>query len=116
MSKMFETMRRMAQERDGVTVEGRDLIGEAMRDRPYNPNPWQTQQLAAAKPGAGVPIAGARVPSVLRIEQIDGQWWANDKTIGPFDSVRSLEIAVYGSSQLSAAKRDFRDDARPADE
>jgi hypothetical protein len=111
MTGLFSLMRRIAQERDGVTVEGRDLIGEAMQDRPYNPNPWQTQQLAEAKPGTGVPIAGAKIPQNLLIEQVDGKWWGNKPAFGPFDTVRELEIAVYGRSELSAGKRDFRDEA-----
>jgi hypothetical protein len=84
--------------------------------RGYSADPWARHRLENAPSGAGVPTSSARVPSVLRIEQVDGRWWANDKTIGPFDSVRDLEIAVYGRSDLSAAKRDWRDDAPKADE
>ena len=118
MTGLFSLMRRIAQERDGVTVGGRDLIAEAMQDRPYNPNPWQTQQLAEAKPGTGVPIAGAKIPQNLVMEQdADGKWWGNKPAWGPFDTVRDLEIAVFGRSDLSAGKRDWRDSAaRPADE
>jgi hypothetical protein len=86
----------------------RDLLAEACADmRSYQANPYATQRLAEAKPGVGVSVK--RTPSVLRIEQVDGRWWANDKTIGPFDTVRDLEIAVLGRSDLQGGKRDFRD-------
>ena len=114
-TKMFGLMRRIAQERDGVTTEGRNLIGEAMRDRPYNPNPWATQRLAEAKAGVGVPIVGSNVPNNVVMEQDgDGRWIANGGRWGPFDTVRDLEIAVYGRSDLSAGKRDWRDEAPKA--
>jgi hypothetical protein len=83
--------------------------------RGYSADPWARHRLENQR-HEGVPIAGARVPSVLRIEQVDGRWWANDKTIGPFDTVRDLELAVLGRSELSSGQRDFRDDAPKAGE
>ena len=63
------------------------------------------------------PIAGARVPRTVVMEQdADGKWWANKPAFGPFDTVRDAELAVFGRSELSAGKRDWRDDARPTDE
>ena len=96
---------------DFVKKKHRDLLAEACADmRSYQTDPYSRQRLENQR-HEGTPIASARVPSVLRIEQVDGRWWANDKTIGPFDTVRDLEIAVYGRSELSSGKRDFRDEA-----
>jgi hypothetical protein len=101
---------------DFVKKQHRDLLAEACADmRSYQADPYSRTRLEQNR-HEGVPIASAKVPRTLRIEQVDGKWWANDKTIGPFDSVRDLEIAVLGRSDLSAAKRDWRDSARPADE
>ena len=72
---------------------------------------YQLENQPSGGVGEGTPIK--RVPYTLTMEQVDGKWWANDKTIGPFDSVRDLEIAVYGRSDLSGAKRDWRDSAPP---
>jgi hypothetical protein len=105
MNDAYEEMRRIRDRDQAMNVQG------------FNTNPWQTHQLANGKPGAGVPVAGARVPQVLTIEQdADGKWIGNGGQYGPFDSIRDLELAVYGRSDLSAGKRDWRDDARPADE
>jgi hypothetical protein len=101
---------------DFVKKQHRDLLAEACADlRSYSADPYSRQRLAESK-GVGVPVQGARVPSVLRIEQVEGKWFANDRQYGPFDTVRDLELAVYGRSELSAGKRDWRDDVRPADE
>jgi hypothetical protein len=65
----------------------------------------------------GTPVAGAKVPQNLEISQnADGKWIGNGGQYGPFDSVRDLELAVYGRSELSGAKRDWRDDAPKAGE
>jgi hypothetical protein len=102
---------------DFVKKQRRDLLAEACADmRSYQSDGGAARHQLANSKGVGVPVQGAKVPSVLRIEQVDGRWYANDKTIGPFDTVRDLEMAVYGRSELSAAKRDWRDDAKPADE
>jgi hypothetical protein len=91
---------------DFVKKQHRDLLGEAVMDmRSYSADPYATQRLVENKPGVGVPIGGAKVPHVLRIEQVEGKWFANDRQYGPFDSIRDLEIAVLGRSDLSAAKR-----------
>jgi hypothetical protein len=104
VSETRERLRRIAAEE-----QRQNLMG-------YSADPFSRHRLENQR-HEGTPIAGARVPHVLRIEQVDGRWWANDKTIGPFDTIRDLEIAVYGRSDLSAAKRDWRDEApRPADE
>jgi hypothetical protein len=101
---------------DFVKKQHRDLLTEAAADmRSYSADPYSRHRLENQR-HEGVPVQGAKIPSVLRIEQVDGKWWANDKAFGPFDTVRDLEIAVCGRSDLSAAKRDWRDDARPADE
>jgi hypothetical protein len=101
---------------DFIKKQRRDLLAEACADlRSYSADPYSRHRLENQR-HEGTPIAGARVPHMLRIEQVDGKWFANDKTIGPFDSVRDLELAVYGKSDLSGAKRDWRDSARPADE
>jgi hypothetical protein len=67
-------------------------------------DPWSRQRLEQNR-HEGTPIAGAKVPRTLRIEQVDGKWFANDRAFGPFDTVRDLEIAVLGRSELSGAKR-----------
>jgi hypothetical protein len=104
VSETRERLRKIAEEEQRQNLMGYSADGGATRHRLEN----QRHE--------GTPVAGAKIPSVLRIEQVEGRWWANDKTIGPFDTVRELEIAVYGRSDLSAGKRDWRDDARPADE
>jgi hypothetical protein len=115
-AKILETMIKLRKEEQGYTQGGRDPYAEAAADmRSYSADPYSRQRLEQSK-HEGTPIASAKVPHMLRIEQADGKWWANDKTIGPFDSVRDLELAVLGRSDLSAAKRDWRDSARPADE
>jgi hypothetical protein len=98
-----------------VKKQRRDLLAEAAMDmRSYSANPYSRQRLEGNR-HEWAPIAGAKIPSVLRIEQVDGKWFANDRQFGPFDSVRDLEIAVLGKSDLSAAKRDWRDDAKPSE-
>jgi|SRR6516164_5018725 hypothetical protein len=101
---------------DFVLKKHRDLLAEACADmRSYSADPYSRMRLEQNR-GEGVPIKGANIPHVLRIEQVDGKWFANDKSIGPFDTVRDLEIAVYGSSNLSGDRRDPRDDApRPSE-
>ena len=70
---------------DFVKKQHRDLLAEACADlRSYQADPYSTQRLAENKPGIGVPVAGAKVPSVLRIEQVDGKWFANDRAFGPW--------------------------------
>jgi hypothetical protein len=89
---------------DFAKKQHRDLLAEACADmRSYQANPYSRQRLENQR-HEGVPVQGAKIPSVLRIEQVDGRWWANDKTIGPFDTVRDLELAVYGRSELRARK------------
>jgi hypothetical protein len=100
---------------DFIKKQRRDLLAEACADmRSYQADPYSRQRLEGQR-HEGTPVVGAKIPSVLRIEQIDGKWFANDRAFGPFDTVRDLEIAVFGKSDLSAAKRDWRDSARPAD-
>jgi len=82
----------------------------------YSADPWSRMRLEGQR-HEGVPKGSALVPRNATFEQDkEGKWWANKPAVGPFDTVRDLEIAVYGRSDLSAAKRDWRDDARPADE
>jgi hypothetical protein len=101
---------------DFVKKQHRDLLAEAAMDlRSYSADPYARHRLENQR-GVGTPVGGASVPQVLTIEQVDGKWWGNKPAFGPFDTLRDLEIAVYGKSDLSAAKRDWRDDARPADE
>jgi hypothetical protein len=101
---------------DFAKKQHRDLLAEACADmRSYQADPYSRQRLENQR-HEGTPLQGAKIPSVLRIEQVDGKWFANDRQFGPFDSVRDLEIAVYGRSELSSGKRDWRDSARPADE
>jgi hypothetical protein len=102
---------------DFVKKQHRDLLAEACADmRSYQADPYSRQRLENQR-HEGTPVAGARVPQMVTMEQdADGKWWANKPAFGPFDSVRECEIAVFGSSTLSGGKRDFRDDARPADE
>jgi hypothetical protein len=83
--------------------------------RGYSADPWSRQRLETSKVG-GVPVARANVPQMLTIESdADGKWWGNKPMYGPFDSIRELEIAVYGQSDLSDAKRDWRDSAPPSE-
>jgi hypothetical protein len=83
--------------------------------RGYSTDPWGRHRLENQR-GEGTPIERANAPRVLTIEQVDGKWWANDRTIGPFDTARDLEIAVRGHSNLSGDRRDWRDDApRPSE-
>jgi hypothetical protein len=96
----------------------RDLLAEACADlRSYQADGGAARyRLENTPPGAGTPVKGAGVPHVLTIEQVQGKWWANDKAIGPFDTVRDLELAVYGKSDLSGHRRNPLDDAWPTDE
>ena len=102
---------------DFVKKQHRDLLAEACADmRSYQADPYSRQRLENQR-HEGTPVQGAKVPRTVVMEQDgDGKWWANKPAFGPFDTVRDLEIAVCGRSDLSAAKRDWRDDARPADE
>jgi hypothetical protein len=107
-SKMFGLMRRIAQERDGVATEGRDLIWEAMGDRGYSTNPWATHRLANGKGAEATPVVGAGVPNNVLIEPVeqieetpDGprrvvKWIGNGGRWGPADTVEQLEIMIYG--------------------
>jgi hypothetical protein len=114
--KILDAAIRLKREELGHTQGGRDYLAEAAMDmRSYSADPYSRQRLAE-RSSAGTPVAGANVPAVLTIEQVDGKWWGNKPAFGPFDTLREVEIAVYGSSNLSAAKRDWRDDAKPADE
>jgi hypothetical protein len=101
---------------DFVKKQHRDLLAEACADmRSYSADPYSRHRLEQSR-GEGTPVAGANVPAVLTIEQVDGKWWGNKPAFGPFDTVRDLEIAVYGSSNLSGDRRDPRDDAlRPSE-
>jgi hypothetical protein len=100
---------------DFVLKKHRDLLAEACADmRSYSVDPYSRHRLANQR-GEGTPVAGANVPAVLTIEQVDGKWWGNKPAFGPFDTVRDLEIAVYGSSNLSAEKRDWRDGPWPSE-
>jgi hypothetical protein len=105
VSETRERLRKIADEDQRQNLLGYSADGGAARHRLEN----QRHE--------GVPISGARVPHMLTMEQdADGKWWGNKPMYGPFDSVRDLEIAVYGRSELSAGKRDWRDDARRVDE
>jgi hypothetical protein len=97
---------------DFVKKQRRDLLAEACADmRSYQADPYSRHQLEGQR-HEGAPVAGAKVPRTVVMEQDgDGKWWANKPAFGPFDSVRDLEIAVYGRSELSSGKRDFRDEA-----
>jgi hypothetical protein len=110
--KLLETMIRLKQEEDGITQGGRDPYAEAARDmRSYSADPYSRHRLENQR-HEGTPIASVRVPQMVTMEQdADGKWWANKPAFGPFDTVRDLEIAVYGRSDLSAGKRDPRDEA-----
>jgi hypothetical protein len=100
-----EQMQRIRDEDQRMNVQG------------YSSNPWATQRLAENKAGVGVPVAGAKVPQNLVMEQdAEGKWWANKPAFGPFDTVRDAELAVFGKSELSGGKRDFRDEAPKAEE
>jgi hypothetical protein len=114
--KILDAAIKLKREEMGHTVGGRDPYAEAARDmRSYSADPYSRHRLAERSSG-GTPVAGANVPPVLTIEQVDGKWWGNKPAYGPFDTVRDLEIAVYGRSDLSAAKRGWRDGPWPADE
>jgi hypothetical protein len=108
MNELAETRRRLrkiAEEDQRQNLMGYSADGGAARHRLEN----QRHE--------GTPIVGAKIPRTVVIEQDgDGKWWANKPAFGRFDSVRDLEIAVLGRSELSGDKRDWRDDARPADE
>jgi hypothetical protein len=99
-------MRKIRDEEQRQNIQGYQPDGGAARHR-----------LANSKAGVGVPIEGSNVPNNVVMEQDgDGRWIANGGRWGPFDTLRDLEIAVYGRSDLQGGKRDWRDDARPADE
>jgi hypothetical protein len=101
VSELRERLRKIADEEQRQNLMGYQPDGGAGR-------------LANSKPGT--PMA-AKVPHNLEIKQnAEGKWIGNGGQWGPFDSIRDLELAVYGRSDLSGAKRDWRDDARPADE
>ena len=103
VNELRERLRKIAEEEQRQNLMGYSADGGAARHR-----------LANSKPGTPI---GAKVPHNLEIKQnAEGKWIGNGGQWGPFDSIRDLEIAVYGRSDLSAAKRDWRDDAKPADE
>jgi hypothetical protein len=78
---------------------------------------WARHQLENQRRWEGPPVQGAKVPGTLTIEQDgDGRWWGNKPAWGPFDTVRDLEVAVFGRSDLSGAKRDWRDEAPKGEE
>jgi hypothetical protein len=95
--KILDAAIKLKREELGHTQGGRDVLAEAAMDmRSYSADPYSRQRLAENKPGAGTPIEQS--PKVLRIEvDRDGKLWANDRTIGPFDSQEAMDIAVYGS-------------------
>jgi hypothetical protein len=96
---------------DFVKKQHRDLLAEACADmRSYQADPYSRHRLENQR-GVGTPVAGANVPAVLTIEQVDGKWWGNKPAFGPFDTLREVEIAVYGKSDLSGDKRNPMDDA-----
>ena len=114
--KILDAAIKLKREELGHTQGGRDVLAEAAMDmRSYSADPWGRHRLEENR-HEGTPVK--QTPRVLRMEQDreTGKWFANDRAFGPFDTVRDLEIAVLGRSDLSAAKRDWRDDARPADE
>jgi hypothetical protein len=95
--KALETLIKLRKEDSGATVGGRDPYAEAAADlRSYSPDPYSRHRLETSK-GEGTPIR--QVPKMLRIEVADGKLWANDRTIGPFDSQDEMDIAVYGERQ-----------------
>jgi hypothetical protein len=102
---------------DFVKKQHRDLLAEACADmRSYQADPYSRQRLEQNR-HEGTPIEGAKVPRTVVMEQdADGKWWANKPAWGPFDTVRDLEMAVYGRSDLSSGKRDWRDEAPKAEE
>jgi hypothetical protein len=101
VSELRERLRKIAEEEQRQNLMGYSADGGAARHR-----------LANSKAGVGVPVAGSNVPNNVVMEQTrDGRWIANGGRWGPFDTLRELEIAVYGRSELSAGKRDFRDEA-----
>ena len=97
---------------DFAKKQHRDLLAEACADmRSYQADPYSRQRLENQR-HEGVPMAGAKIPQNLVMEQdAGGKWWGNKPAYGPFDTLRELEIAVYGRSELSSGKRDFRDEA-----
>jgi hypothetical protein len=105
VSETRERLRRIAAEEQRQNLMGYSADGGYARHRLEN----QRHE--------GTPIASAKVPRTVVMEQDEqGKWWANKPAFGPFDTVRDLELAVYGRSELSSGKRDWRDDARPSDE
>jgi hypothetical protein len=101
---------------DFAKKQHRDLLAEACADmRTYQADGGAARhRLANSKPGT--PAAGANVPAVLTIERVDGKWWGNKPEFGPFDTLREVEIAVYGRSDLSGDKRNPMDDAPKSNE
>jgi hypothetical protein len=95
---VYEQMRRIRDRDQQMNVQG------------YSTNPWQTQMLANSKPGVDVPIAGAKVPrNLVMAQDADGKWWGNKPMYGPFDSLRDLELAVFGRTELGSGKWNYRD-------
>jgi hypothetical protein len=97
---------------DFVKKQHRDLLAEACADmRSYQADPYSRQRLEGNR-HEGMPVEGAKIPQMVTMEQdAEGKWWGNKPAFGPFDTLRELEIAVYGRSELSSGKRDFRDEA-----
>jgi hypothetical protein len=103
MTDARERMRRIRDEDQRQNVRG------------YSTDPWAAQRLAEGKAGVGVPVK--RVPRNATFEQdAGGKWWINKPAFGPFDSVMDAELAVFGRSDLSSGKRDWRDSAAPIGE
>jgi hypothetical protein len=116
-AKMIDTLIRIKREQDGVTVEGRDLIGEAMRDRPYNPNPYQTHSLANSRLGSSGSGSGFPnwPPRSIFTHPHDGQWMI-EADGREFVAPTALEAenamrAHYGQPPLRAEGRNPLDDA-----
>jgi hypothetical protein len=103
MNELRDRLRKINEEHQRQNLQG------------YSADPYSRHRLANEPRWEGPPIqgGGAKVPHSLVIEQVDGKWWGNKPAFGPFDTVRDLEMAVFGSSALSGGRRDFRDDPPP---
>jgi hypothetical protein len=87
----------------------------------YNPNPWATHQLPNSKGGSGSGPSWPRWPPRNVFVHPEGDGWMVEADGRRFVGRDATEAenkmrAFYGQAPLRAEVRDWRDDARPADE
>jgi hypothetical protein len=110
---------------DFVKKQHRDLLAEAAMDmRSYSADPYSRMRLEQNRGGGtagGSPYPNWPPRNVFVRPEGDGQWIveADGRLFGPCPNALEAENQMrkhYGQPPLRAERRDWRDDARPADE